>query len=478
MSLEKILYEFEHSSSTQDANLNHTIQRLVALSFTIADPAKGNTYARWQCLAQVAASNLTLAKWFESHLDSLSIFKELNFNLESFLATSDLASSVSTYFDTNQFQNHKKSSAHHFAFDDQVLKQENLAHQRSHSDSKQFNHNINQDTQFPLFAVWAAEGSPNPIVVKNDLCSGQKNWCSGASLVRYALMSYKCSEDDSVSNPQSTHLVLVDMQQAGIHVDHQPWVAVGMQHTFTASIHFDAVTVHPVGQANEYLSRVGFWHGAAGVAACWFGATARIAEYLKAHCLKLQEANKLHDYALLYLGEVITEISSTRQYFQYVAQKIDSEPQHSHELIVRILRAKAEQTALKVLEVVGKALGARPFCEDAVFAQLCADLPVFIRQSHAAFDLKQIATLYLEEQLLSASSQQNSEIMKTQHKQPLYDLSTTTSFHQSFLNKSASHTSASNEAFTHSQEQPSVYIQSIETTSSKVPHDSSFNLIL
>ena len=61
MSLEKILYEFEHSSLTQDANLNHAIQRLVALSFTIADPAKGNTYARWQ--------------WFESHLDSLSIFK-------------------------------------------------------------------------------------------------------------------------------------------------------------------------------------------------------------------------------------------------------------------------------------------------------------------------------------------------------------------------------------------------------------------
>lgn len=80
-----------------------------------------------------------------------------------------------------------------------------------------------------------------------------------------------------------------------------------------------------------------------------------------------------------------------------MAQKIDKEPNSSHELIIRILRSQTENTAQLVLDKVGKALGARPFCENQIFAQLTADLPVFLRQSHAAFDLKNIAELSLKE---------------------------------------------------------------------------------
>ena len=45
------------------------------------------------------------------------------------------------------------------------------------------------------------------------------------------------------------------------------------------------------------------------------------------------------------------------------------------------------------MEVVGQALGAAPFCRNAHFARLSADLPVFIRQSHGAFDLQKIGEL-------------------------------------------------------------------------------------
>lgn len=135
----------------------------------------------------------------------------------------------------------------------------------------------------------------------------------------------------------------------------------------------------------------GFWHGAAGVAACWFGAAARLADFLYQAC-----QTKPHAYRLMYLGEVSTLLFTTKQYFHHVANQIDQYPKQSHELIIRILRTKVEQTAQLVLDQVGKALGARPFCENRTFAALAADLPVFLRQSHAAFDLEQIAKLVLQ----------------------------------------------------------------------------------
>ena len=49
-------------------------------------------------------------------------------------------------------------------------------------------------------------------------------------------------------------------------------------------------------------------------------------------------------------------------------------------------RQAAEACARRVLDDVGRALGATPFCRDAEFARRAADLPVFIRQSHAERD--------------------------------------------------------------------------------------------
>jgi hypothetical protein len=42
---------------------------------------------------------------------------------------------------------------------------------------------------------------------------------------------------------------------------------------------------------------------------------------------------------------------------------------------------------------VGRALGAGPLCKDASLAQLYADLPVFMRQSHAERDLEAVGKL-------------------------------------------------------------------------------------
>lgn len=280
-------------------------------------PNQSNTLIRWQVLAYVSSLDLTLAKWFESHLDALSILHEVGYD----------------------------------------------------------------KAPQGLWAVWAAEGHPDPIRHTEGKISGSKAWCSGASLVDYGLMTYR----DKLGQAQ---LLMVDMHQSGIDINNNAWQAVGMQATDTATLYFHEVDAINVGTPNAYLERVGFWHGAAGVAACWYGAAACIANYLIT-----AYQHKPNDYKAMYLGQISTELAVTQHYFYYVADLIESEPLQNHELAIRQLRANVEQVARQVMEKVGQALGAAPFCGNAHFSRLTADLAVFIRQSHGAFDLQKIGEL-------------------------------------------------------------------------------------
>lgn len=278
---------------------------------------ESSTLLRWQVLAYISGIDLTIAKWFESHLDALSILYELGHG----------------------------------------------------------------ETQQGLWAVWAAEGHPNPIRYQDGKISGSKSWCSGAHIVDYALMTYRDEQGKS-------QLLTVAMNQSGIDIDNSAWQAVGMQATDTATVTFDHVAATQVGAPNAYLDRVGFWHGAAGVAACWYGATASLASYLIE-----SYQQKPNDYKAMYLGQISSDLAVSRQYLHQVAYLIDSQPEDNHELAIRQLRTNIEQLARQVIETVGQALGAAPFCGNAHFATLSADLTVFIRQSHGAFDLQRIGEL-------------------------------------------------------------------------------------
>lgn len=236
-----------------------------------------------------------------------------------------------------------------------------------------------------LWAVWAAEGANSPLTLQDGYVSGTKNWCSAAHWVNHAVMTYRDAK-------QNSQLLMVHLAESGIQQQFNDWHAVGMQHTHTAQLHFDHVPIELIGEPNLYLTRAGFWHGAAGVAACWFGAAQRLAQYLHEATV-----HKPHAYKYMYLGEMTSHMFATQALFYQTAQLIDAEPEKTHELQIRALRANVENTVLKVLELTGKALGAAPYCNHANFAQLAADLPVFIRQSHAAFDLERIGELALQE---------------------------------------------------------------------------------
>ncbi|SHL82767.1 acyl-CoA dehydrogenase family protein [Phytopseudomonas punonensis] len=210
---------------------------------------------------------------------------------------------------------------------------------------------------------------------------GRKAWCSGATLLSHGLLT-------AWNERGEQQLVAVALQQPGVQVTEDGWQAVGMAATQSVEILFDDATGLPVGPANGYLARPGFWQGGAGIAACWYGAASRLGEALRSHCTERDEP-----HALAHLGQVDCALTAAASALQGCAAWIDANPGADAELPVRRVRAIVESSASAVIEHVGRALGAAPYCRDAGLARLLADLPVFLRQSHAERDLAALGSL-------------------------------------------------------------------------------------
>lgn len=286
-------------------------------------PGHGHTLQRWRALAEVAAHSLSLAKLYEGHTDALAILSELQ---------ADLA------------------------------------------------------TEGLRWAVWCAE-PPGERVQATPTAphaaahagmavqlSGHKPWCSGARAVDRALVSGWLADGRRC-------LIAVTMDQPGIRRDDSHWQAVGMAASASADVHFDGATGVLVGEPGQYLSRPGFHHGGAGVAACWHGAAARIASHLQ------QAVGQDEDpHRQAHLGALDVALAGAAGLLRDAAARIDATPSDPCLLAVSRARLAVEAAAEEVLRRVPRAIGPGPLCKNRGLAQLMADLPVFIRQSHAERD--------------------------------------------------------------------------------------------
>ena len=231
------------------------------------------------------------------------------------------------------------------------------------------------------WGVWAAESSHARIRIidrqgQGVYLRGRKAWCSGALQLDWALLT-------AWDEQQRSQLVAVELKQSSIRMIDDAWQAVGMSSTASIDVEFEDTFARCVGSPGAYLERPGFWQGGGGIAACWYGAACSIAGLLHMHCIE-----RPHDaHALAHLGTVDTALSGAATGLRATARWIDDHPHDTAELPVRRLRAQIEAAAGLVLDHVGRALGATPFCHDNHFARLAADLPVFLRQSHAERDL-------------------------------------------------------------------------------------------
>ena len=316
--------------------LHQTLARELAFSRTPADmlallvdagldrlpmPGRGATLQRWQCLAMVAAVDLSLAKLYEGHTDALAILAELN-------AAAPAGS---------------------------------------------------------IWGTWCAEPPDGRVSFQHDgsirvLLSGRKMWCSGAATVSHALVS--CWDDAG-----KPWLAAVALDQPGIQVTHDGWQAVGMAGSASVDVVFDEADATLVGDSGSYVHRAGFWHGGAGIAACWYGAAQALADYLHQAVRAAEARHGADPHRLAQLGMVDIALAGAAALLREAAAAIDADPAADAGALALRARLAVEAAATLTLQHTTRALGAGPLCRDPHFARMAADLPVFLRQSHAERDL-------------------------------------------------------------------------------------------
>ena len=230
-----------------------------------------------------------------------------------------------------------------------------------------------------IWGMWAAEPPTAKVRVRREgrhlIVDGRKAWCSGAAVVSHGLLTAWDEADHQ-------QLVAVPMDQPGVTVTNEEWNAVGMAATGSVEILFEAARGLAIGSAGDYLSRPGFWQGGIGIAACWYGAAQRLGEVLRVQC-----SQHADPHALAHLGAVDSALNSAACVLRASAAQVDREPFANARLLAQQARACIEDTVKQVIYHVGRGVGAGPYCKDPHFAQLMADLPVYVRQSHAERDL-------------------------------------------------------------------------------------------
>ena len=217
--------------------------------------------------------------------------------------------------------------------------------------------------------------------------SGTKAWCSGAPSLTHAVVG-------GWNEGGEPCLAAVDLGQGGVTVTNEGWPAVGMAACVSVNVLFDNARAVQLGGPCAYLRRPGFWHGGAGIAACWWGGARGIGEAVRATAR--QQAAKPDAHRLAHLGAIDASLAASAALLRECAAWIDERPHADAQALALRARLAVEQTAQELMLHAGRALGAGPLCRDARLARAMADLPVYLRQSHAERDQAALGSSILD----------------------------------------------------------------------------------
>jgi alkylation response protein AidB-like acyl-CoA dehydrogenase len=236
-----------------------------------------------------------------------------------------------------------------------------------------------------VWGVWAAE-PPFAVLTAEEgeqgwRLSGSKAFCSGATVVTHALVTATAAD--------GPRLFAIDLAADGIRAGAGPaWVGAGMRRADTGTLDLVDVEAEPIGGPGDYVDRPGFWMGAIGVAACWWGGARGVADVLE------QRASDLDPHALAHLGAVRSRLDVTGLALEAAAARLDRcDDRSSAERLALSVRAQVADAAAVTISHVGRALGPAPLAFDARHAEQVADLEVFVRQHHAERDLARLGAL-------------------------------------------------------------------------------------
>jgi alkylation response protein AidB-like acyl-CoA dehydrogenase len=234
-----------------------------------------------------------------------------------------------------------------------------------------------------IYGVWAARqpagGTTARLTAGGWQLTGEKPFCSGSIHIDRALVT--AESDDGY------RLFDVPVAENVTAVHAGSWPAVGMADSLSETLDFGGPPVPrscAVGPPNFYLERPGFWFGATGVAACWYGGARGLVQEVVRSI-----GEHPSELVLAELGHAVAHIDLMRRAIDSAAREIDDDPKdRAGDAKQRALaiRHAVHHAAQQVLVHAAAAGGARPFCLNAEQAQRVADLYVYLAQYHGPQD--------------------------------------------------------------------------------------------
>ena len=243
------------------------------------------------------------------------------------------------------------------------------------------------------YGVWAARRTRGGVVARRAAggwaLDGIQDFCSGVTMVDRALLAADAPEGR----------LLFDVDLAGVVAARHPgsWPAVGMAGSDSGSLTIGGLVPGSAraGGADFYTGRRGFWWGAVGVAACWWGGARALVDGL-ARTLAADPG----PHVGAALGRAVAAVDAAEAVLRLEATRIDDEaagrpgPVTAHRRALSV-RQTLHDRCRDVLAHVVDGGGARLVCLDPDQARRTADLYAYLSQHHAGRDAADLGHLVL-----------------------------------------------------------------------------------
>jgi alkylation response protein AidB-like acyl-CoA dehydrogenase len=244
-----------------------------------------------------------------------------------------------------------------------------------------------------VYGVWAARSGTRGTTARREgsgwRLTGQKPFCSGNGIIDRALVTAE-TED-------GYRLFDIALDENVIDTVPGSWPAVGMADSASNTLEFGGPLVPPeraIGPPGFYLDRAGFWFGAVGVAACWYGGARGLVDQLVTSF-----ATAPTDVITAELGRAAAHVRGMELVLESAARDIDADPgdreQQARELALSV-RFAVHHGATQVLNHIAAAGGAGPLCHDRAQSRRAADLFVYLAQHHGPLDAVELGRLALD----------------------------------------------------------------------------------
>jgi alkylation response protein AidB-like acyl-CoA dehydrogenase len=225
-----------------------------------------------------------------------------------------------------------------------------------------------------LLGIWNTDLPGAPVTLEGTRLHGSKSFASGVDGLSVALIT--------AATPQGRQLVAVSPDS--LAVDRSWWRPLGMRASGSHVVHLDGVTVQGdtlIGEPDSYTREPWFSAGAIRFAAVHVGGMHAILDAATSHLKKVGRAGDSHQEHRL--GQMAINVGSGYAWLDYAAQtwgRIQSLPAENVIAAMSAARLAVERSALEVLELAERSIGAAGMIAPHPFERLVRDLRTYLRQ--------------------------------------------------------------------------------------------------